>query len=101
MGNSVFTELTGLLRQANASQYIKSLKEMYVDFIGNYWQSYSSHYIIIFMHIILVREHSVFTLDEERKFNMLFGKDQLNDQSYINVQLDDIAKQVKIERHYA
>jgi hypothetical protein len=43
----------------------------------------------------------VFTLDEERKFNMLFGKDQLNDQSYINVQLDDIAKQVKIERHYA
>jgi syntaxin-binding protein 1 len=53
------------------------------------------------MHIILVREHSVFTLDEERKFNMLFGKDQLNDQSYINVQLDDIAKQVKIERHYS
>ncbi|KAI8886747.1 Sec1-like protein [Backusella circina FSU 941] len=74
LDNNVFTELTERLRQANASQYIKSLKEMYVDFI--------------------VREHSVFTLDEERKFNMLFGKDQLNDQPYINVQLDDIAKQL-------
>lgn len=34
LDNNVFTELTHMLNAANAANHIKSLKEMYVDFIG-------------------------------------------------------------------
>lgn len=35
LDNHVFTELTQMLNAANAANHIKSLKEMYVDFVGN------------------------------------------------------------------
>ncbi|KAI8875001.1 Sec1-like protein [Backusella circina FSU 941] len=74
LDNAVFTEFTEKLRRANASQYIKSLKEMYVDFI--------------------VREHSVFTLDEEQKFHMMYGSESSSNPAQIEAQLEDIAKQL-------
>lgn len=71
--NSTFKSFTNLLNQANASNDIRSLKEMYVDF--------------------LVRENCVYTLDDERKFLGLFGNAETNP-SEIECELEDIAKQL-------
>ncbi|KAG1460623.1 hypothetical protein G6F55_004054 [Rhizopus delemar] len=73
LDNNVFTELTHMLNAANAANHIKSLKEMYVDFI--------------------VREHCVYTLDNESRFLTLFGSDGSNT-SQIETQLDNIAKEL-------
>ncbi|CAO3619991.1 unnamed protein product [Mucor hiemalis] len=71
--NSTFKSFTDLLNKANASNDIRSLKEMYVDF--------------------LVRENCVYTLDDERKFLGLFGNAEANP-AEIECELEDIAKQL-------
>ncbi|KAI9474083.1 MAG: Sec1-like protein [Benjaminiella poitrasii] len=71
--NNTFNEFTRLLNAANAANDIRSLKEMYVDF--------------------LVRENCVYTLDDQRKFLGLFGSYETSP-TIIETQLDDIAKQV-------
>lgn len=73
MENNTFNEFTRLLNAANASNDIRSLKEMYVDF--------------------LVRENCVYTLDDQRKFLGLFH-DNESSPTQIECQLEDIAKQV-------
>ncbi|CEG67894.1 hypothetical protein RMATCC62417_04248 [Rhizopus microsporus] len=73
LDNNVFNEFTRMLNAANAANHIKSLKEMYVDFI--------------------VREQCVYTLDNENKFHTLFGSDGSNT-SQTEMQLDDIAKEL-------
>ncbi|KAI8365236.1 Sec1-like protein [Radiomyces spectabilis] len=73
LDNAVFNDLTRKLNAANASKYIQSLKEMYIDF--------------------LVCENSVFLLDDARKFRMLFGSDSTN-RNKIEADLEDIAKQL-------
>ncbi|KAI7907869.1 Sec1-like protein [Cokeromyces recurvatus] len=71
--NNTFNEFTRLLNAANAANDIRSLKEMYVDF--------------------LVRENCVYTLDDQRKFLGLFGSYETSP-STIEMQLDDIARQL-------
>ncbi|KAG0189218.1 vacuolar sorting protein VPS33/slp1 [Apophysomyces sp. BC1034] len=81
LDNAVFTDFTRKLKATGADKYIQSLKEMYVDF--------------------LVREQSVYTLDDERKFHTLFGNDsssgggnRSSSASKIESHLEDMAKQV-------
>ncbi|KAI9022176.1 Sec1-like protein [Phycomyces nitens] len=80
LDNTVFNDFTRKLKATGADKYIQNLKEMYVDFI--------------------VREQAVYSLDDERKFNMLFGNGSASggnrNSSAINVEsdLEDIAKQV-------
>ncbi|KAI7892453.1 Sec1-like protein [Mucor mucedo] len=71
--NNTFNEFTRLLNAANASNDIRSLKEMYVDF--------------------LVRENCVYTLDDQRKFLGLFANSDESSPAQIESQLEDIAKQ--------
>ncbi|KAG2192973.1 hypothetical protein INT46_004221 [Mucor plumbeus] len=73
LDNNTFDEFTRLLNAANAANDIRSLKEMYVDF--------------------LVRENCVYTLDDQRKFLGLFGGLDTSP-AQIEPQLDDIAKQL-------
>ncbi|KAI8639642.1 Sec1-like protein [Parasitella parasitica] len=72
LDNKTFNDFTRLLNAANAANDIRSLKEMYVDF--------------------LVRENCVYTLDDQRKFPGLFAFDTSPEK--IKLQLDDIAKQL-------
>ncbi|KAG2229863.1 hypothetical protein INT48_005139 [Thamnidium elegans] len=71
--NNTFNEFTRLLNAANAANDIRSLKEMYVDF--------------------LVRENCVYTLDDQRKFLGLFACEETSP-IQIESQLEDIAKQL-------
>ncbi|KAI8367256.1 Sec1-like protein [Blakeslea trispora] len=71
--NNTFNEFTRLLSAANAANDIKSLKEMYVDF--------------------LVRENCVYSLDDERKFLRLFANTEPNS-SHTQSEIEDIAKQL-------
>ncbi|RCH87073.1 vacuolar sorting protein VPS33/slp1 [Rhizopus stolonifer] len=69
--NNTFNEFTRLLNAANAANDIKSLKEMYVDF--------------------LVRENCVYSLDDEKKFLRLFANDET---VQTQAELEDIAKEL-------
>jgi hypothetical protein len=42
-----------------------------------------------------VREHSVFTLDEDQKFHMMYGSESSSNPAQIEANLEDIAKQVQ------
>ncbi|KAL1936666.1 hypothetical protein VTP01DRAFT_800 [Rhizomucor pusillus] len=80
--NDVLKDLSRRLTEANVRDYVKNLKETYVDFI--------------------VREPAVYTLDDEQKFFTLFGQapgasedvDWTSSASKISGDLDDIAKQL-------
>ncbi|KAI8978547.1 Sec1-like protein [Pilobolus umbonatus] len=72
LDNTVFTKFSELLNTTNSQDGIKGLKEMYVDF--------------------LVREHAVYSLDNERQFHSLFGEDVSS--TVLTDQLSDIAKQI-------
>lgn len=48
--------------------------------------------------LFLVRENCVYTLDDERKFLGLFGNAETNP-SEIEIELEDIAKQVQVIKH--
>ncbi|KAI7870603.1 Sec1-like protein [Spinellus fusiger] len=80
LDNTVFNDFTRKLKATGADQYIQSLKEMYVEFI--------------------VREQAVFSLDDERKFNVLFGSEssghgnRTSSANKIEGELEEIAKQV-------
>ncbi|OAD74659.1 hypothetical protein PHYBLDRAFT_144034 [Phycomyces blakesleeanus NRRL 1555(-)] len=80
LDNTVFSDFTRRLKAKGADQYILNLKEMYVDFI--------------------VREQAVYSLDDERKFNTLFGNESAaggsrnSSTNNVESELEDIAKQV-------
>lgn len=72
LNDDLFNELNKRLKASGASEYVLSLKELYVDF--------------------MVNESAVFTVDPTTSFLTLFGQDRMSDP---DASLRVTAKQVR------
>lgn len=73
LDDELFSELNRKFKAAGASEYIQSLKEMYVDFMGMYWLNWNKLSSIQFW--VVVKESAVFTVDPSAGFSSVYGTD--------------------------
>lgn len=94
LDDHLFDDLNRKLKSSGASEYIHSLKEMYVDFMGmDTFCLYTgrNHQLDIEYFIPIVKESAVFTVEPSTSYLSIFGTDPHSDP---DLALRTIAKQL-------